>query len=282
VRTVILDGVAPPSMKITLDVWTTRDAAFSQTIAACKASKACFAAHPDPVATLAEIEHDLGPTGKKIAVVDARSGDTLEVPITYDLVLAAMQPLLYLPEGASLIPELLSRALAGDYAPLVAASLMITGDRSEQLNAALHYSVTCAEDVPRIAPEARRNALASVRTRNLAQRVLAVCDIWPRGAMPPDFAEPVKSDIPVLILSGGLDPVTPPQYGAEVAKTLPNSKQIVAAGYGHIVSPHACGPRLIASFIDDAGFPKLPNSCVEYFATSTRPPFFTSLLEASP
>ena len=282
VRTVILDGVVAPSMKITLDVWTTRDAAFAEIIAACKASKACFAAHPDPVATLAEIERDLGPAGKRIAVVDPRSGDKLEVSMSYDLVLAAMQPLLYLPEGASLIPELLSRALAGDYAPLVAASLLITGDRSEQLNAALHYSVTCAEDVRRITPEARREVLSSVRTHDLAQRVLAVCDIWPRGTMPSDFAEPVKSDIPVLILSGGLDPVTPPQYGAEVAKSLPNSKHIVAAGYGHVVSPHACAPRLIAAFIDDAGFAKLPNSCLAYFATSTRPPFFTSLLEASP
>jgi pimeloyl-ACP methyl ester carboxylesterase len=46
----------------------------------------------------------------------------------------------------------------------------------------------------------------------------------------------VKSDVPVLILSGGLDPVTPPANGAEVAKSLPRSRHIVAQGYGHIVS----------------------------------------------
>ena len=75
-------------------------------------------------------------------------------------------------------------------------------------------------------------------------------------------ATPVTSDVPVLILSGGLDPVTPPSYGAEVASTLPNSRHVVAAGYGHIVSPHACAPRLIAAFIDDPDFAELPPTCV--------------------
>src|SRR5215831_6651999 len=90
VRTLILDGVAPPSMKITLDVWTTRDAALTQIIAACRASKECVAAHPDPAQTLAEIERNLGPTGKKVSIVEPRSGETIQALITYDLVLAVL------------------------------------------------------------------------------------------------------------------------------------------------------------------------------------------------
>ena len=87
------------------------------------------------------------------------------------------------------------------------------------MNAALHFSVTCAEDVPRITPPASRSALAGAARRGaLAERALAVCDVWPRGTAPADAATPVASDMPVLILSGGLDPVTPPAYGAEVAK----------------------------------------------------------------
>jgi len=82
----------------------------------------------------------------------------------------------------------------------------------------------------------------------------------------------------VLILSGGLDPVTPPANGEKVAQTLPNSRHVVAAGYGHIVSPHACTPRLIAKFIDEAGFATLPQSCLDYLATSKPPPLFASLL----
>ena len=121
--------------------------------------------------------------------------------------------------------------------------------------------------------------LARLRAPELARRDLAACDGWPRPRVPADFYAPVVSDKPVLILSGGLDPVTPPAAGEEVARTLSHSRHIVAAGYGHIVSPHACAPRLIEKFVEDAGFASLPSSCVTYFAGSVRPPLYSSLLE---
>jgi pimeloyl-ACP methyl ester carboxylesterase len=85
-----------------------------------------------------------------------------------------------------------------------------------------------------------------------------------------------------LLLSGALDPVTPPDYAVDVAKTLPNSKHIVAAGLGHIVSAHACAPRLIAAFIDRAGFDTLPANCIERLAKTTRPSFWPDRLAPQP
>jgi len=38
------------------------------------------------------------------------------------------------------------------------------------------------------------------------------------------------------------------------------------------VSPHACTPRLIGAFIDEAGFTKLPQTCVDFLERSQRPP----------
>jgi hypothetical protein len=76
--------------------------------------------------------------------------------------------------------------------------------------------------------------------------------------------------------------VTPPEYGDEVAKTLPNSRHVVASGYGHLVSPHACAPRLVTTFVETAGFDKLPASCIEFLKKTTRPPFFTDRLAAHP
>jgi pimeloyl-ACP methyl ester carboxylesterase len=99
-----------------------------------------------------------------------------------------------------------------------------------------------------------------------------VCDQWPKGSYPADFVQPVKSDVPVLLLSGGLDPVTPPAYAVEVARNLTTSRHIVARGFGHIVSPRACAPRLIAAFVDEAGFTTLPQSCIDFLEHSQRPP----------
>jgi pimeloyl-ACP methyl ester carboxylesterase len=275
-------GVAPPAMIVSLDVWRTRDAALTDVINACRKSTTCSAAHPDPAATLAAIANDLGPDGKTIVVPDPRTGEPMSVRVSVDLVIGALQPLTYVPELSSLIPQLLDHARRGDYAPLIATVDMVTGNLAEQMNAALHYSVTCAEDVPRIGADDRTKALAGLRAESLAHRVIAVCDVWPRGAVPADFTAPVKSDVPVLILSGALDPVTPPVNGDVVAKTLPNSRHVIATGMGHIVSSHGCVPRLVASFVDSASVADLPSDCIDRLARGVRPPMWPDRLAPQP
>ena len=281
VRSVVLDGVAPPSMRISFDVWRTRDDALDSVIAACRSSVPCVKAHPDPAATLQEIRRQLE-GGQDVSLRDPRTGITREMHVDFDTVIGALQPLTYAPEAASLIPELLALARDGDFAPLVAASLVAIGDLPDQFSPALHYSVTCAEDVPRVTRDERANGVDDERVRALARRTLAVCDQWPKGTFPAAFTQPVKSDVPVLLLSGGLDPVTPPAYAAEVAKGLTASRQVVARGFGHIVSPHACAPRLIAAFVDAAGFAKLPQTCVDFLEHSQRPPSWPDRLAPQP
>ena len=282
IRTVTLDAVVPPSMISTLDVWRTRQTTFDAVLRACGESPACRKDHPNPAATLTTIAGALGPTGREVDAVDPRTGAVTRLHLTFDGVLALLQPLLYTPDSSSLLPEMLGLAAAGDYGPLFAATQATNTNPVEQLNAALHFSVTCAEDVPRITPDLAATALAGLSTRGIAENVIAVCNVWPRGRVPADFAQPVVSDKPVLLFSGALDPVTPPAYGDLVAKTLANSRQIVAGGFGHIVSPNACGPRLIASFVDAGGFAKLSETCVAFFAHSRRPPLWPDRLAPQP
>jgi len=281
VRSVVLDGVAPPSLRISFDVWRTRDDALDGVIAACRASAACAKAHPDPAATLREVRQALE-GGRSVSVPDPRTGVRREMRVDFETIVAALQPLTYSPEAASLIPELLALAHDGEYAPLLAASLTVVGDLPYEFNPALFYSVTCAEDVPRVTRDERTNGVADARVRSLARRALAVCDQWPKGTYPPDFTAPVQSALPVLLLSGGLDPVTPPAYGDEVAKGFPNSRHVIAAGFGHIVSPHACTPRLIAAFVDAAGFDSLSTACVDFLTHSKRPPSWPDRLAPQP
>ncbi len=280
VRSVVLDSVAPPSMRVSLDVWPTRDAALNAVIDACSATPSCASAHSDVGATLARLREALG-TGRRVTLADPRTGEPRELTLTFEHVIGALQPLTYAPELAALMPEVIERAAGGDFGPLYATASLVSGELVAQMNAGLHYSVTCAEDVPRVTP-ADVEALANVRARELARRLLAVCDVWPHGDAPADARAPVQSDVPVLLLSGGLDPVTPPSYAAEVARTLSHSRHIVARGYGHIVTPHACGPRLVAAFVDDPSFATLPTSCVDYFEHSARTPLWPDRLAPQP
>ena len=69
--------------------------------------------------------------------------------------------------------------------------------------------------------------------------------------------------LPALILSGGIDPATPPRHGDAVAAALPNSRHFVAPQLGHGVSLHGCAPRLIEAFIRAGDARGLDGSCLE-------------------
>lgn len=282
VRTIVLDGVAPPRMIVPLDIWVTREEAFNALVAACKASPSCAKAHPDIAGTLRDIEASLGPEGREMEVTDPATGAPRTLRVTFDLVLSALQPLAYAAESAVLLPELLALAARGEVGPLLAAFPTPSPTQPQAMNAALLFSVICAEDAPRIDPAAAERLLAPLPTRVLAERTLGVCGVWPRGTAPADLATPLVSDVPALLLSGGMDPVTPPAYGTEVARGLARSRHLIAPGYGHIVSVHACGPRLLAKFVADADAAQLSESCVTHFEKSTPPPLWSNLLVPRP
>jgi pimeloyl-ACP methyl ester carboxylesterase len=258
-------------------VWTSREAALDALFERCRASPECRRAMPDPAATLDEIGRALG-SKRELTIADPSTGEPRRVPATADTILGLLQPLLYTPETVALVPALLARARDGDFAPLVAAAAALTGDLSRQMNVPLHYSVTCTEDVPRIGAGRREQVLAGKRSAQLARMTLAICDAWPRGRAPAGADADVATDVPVLILSGGLDPVTPAAHGTEVARSLRQHRHVIAPGYGHIVSPHACAPRLIAAFVADGGFAALPDDCVKQLEASKPPALWTGLL----
>src|SRR2546430_13804540 len=128
VRSMVLDGVAPPAMRTTLDVWPPREKAPADVLAACAENADCKRAYPDLNATLEEIKTALG-ASRRVRVADPRTGVLREVSLGFDSVVAALHGLVYAPEVASLIPPLLGRAQAGAFAPLLAAAMPL---RSEE------------------------------------------------------------------------------------------------------------------------------------------------------
>jgi hypothetical protein len=102
---------------------------------------------------------------------------------------------------------------------------------------------------------------------------LQPCEFWPKGDVAKEYYEPVVSDAPVLILSGKLDPVTPPVWGEQVLEHLTNARHIVVPGAGHGTLGQGCVSRLIREFVDQADAQSLDAACVEQIH---RPPFFVN------
>jgi pimeloyl-ACP methyl ester carboxylesterase len=60
---------------------------------------------------------------------------------------------------------------------------------------------------------------------------------------------PVESDLPVLLLAGAFDPITPSQWAHDAAESLPNSSVFVFPGASHGVSPLRCARTIIRKFL---------------------------------
>ncbi|HVF35402.1 MAG TPA: alpha/beta hydrolase, partial [Candidatus Saccharimonadia bacterium] len=175
----------------------------------------------------------------------------------------------YAPNTASLLPLALHEAVQGRPEELLAQARMLTSLVGESIMHGMQLSVICSEDAPRLTADA---ADAGTTLGNaLVELMLAQCAVWPRGEVPADFRAPLTGDVPVLLLSGELDPVTPPRYGAEVAKHLPNARHLILKGQGHNVLGQGCAPKLIARFIEQPDAGALAAKCLDSLAYV--PPF---------
>ncbi len=275
VRAVVLDGVAPPDMQLPLH--TARDAqrALDRLFADCAADAACHATFPSLAADTAALFTRLDTAPAKVQGTHPRTGTPLDISITRRDVALILFRTLYVPEIASLLPRVLTQAAGGDFQGLLALAFSqgSTGDKRDMATG-MHLSVVCAEDIPRITPADRAAADASGFLGSaMFDAQYTACSYWPRGDVPPSYYEPVRSERPVLVLSGADDPVTPPDWGAHVLPTLSRSRHIVVPGSGHITLTRGCVPQLVGKFLETADPAAIDPACVEALA---RPPFFVT------
>jgi len=144
----------------------------------------------------------------------------------------------------------------------------------ENMSVGMQLSVLCSEDAVRVTPADMQEATAgTLFGSHLLGNQLKACEMWPKGQVDSSYYEPVVSDVPALVLSGDLDPVTPPSWGDAVVKSLSKGRHITVPATGHGVIGTACGVKLIQDFIDSASSSSLDASCVR---TVKRPPFFVT------
>ena len=280
VRTVVLDGVAPTNMRLPLFAPRDVQRAFDRLIADCEADPVCNTTYPNlgtrARAVMARLEKD----PPLVSITHPRTGERGEIRMTARMVAGILTMTLYQPLAASLVPALIERAEHDDFQNMLALATMNDTGAPPNMSIGMQLSVLCAEDAPQITPQdAARQAEGTLFGLHVMKLQRDACAFWPRGAVDASFYEPVQSSVPVLIMSGDIDPVTPPVWGEQVARTLPNSTHVVLPGTGHTAGGTGCGRRLIKAFVDAGTADNLDTSCVKNL---TRPPYFISPAGPSP
>lgn len=260
-RTVTLDSIAPNTLVLGGEHARNLESALNQQFERCRQDAACGRQLGDPRQHLDALRERLRDPQPEQRYRAARSGEWQSAAPTAVHLLGLVRMYAYSPQTVSLLPLLLQDAASGDFAPLLALSQQLMESMSEQIYHGMQLSVMCNEDADELrADPADADTLFG---QALVEFTRAQCEVWPRGQRDPKFRQPLTGELPVLLLSGEYDPVTPPRYGDEVLATLPNGRHLVLKGQGHSVLGIGCAPKLLAQFVERADAKGLDASCLD-------------------
>lgn len=257
VRAVAVMGVAPPEAMPPRGHAPAGERALRLLFSDCAADEACRAAFP-------ALEEDLG---RAVSIVRDSGGD-----LTPELFMEKLRTLMYSPAAARQVPYIVSRAALADLGPYRAAG---GASGASMIADGMFLSVTCTEsfgamDYEAAAAEARRTLFGDYRLR----RQRAACEHWPSGRPTPLRAAAAGAPPAVLLISGRLDPVTPPEWAEAVARRTANARHLVIPYGGHVLDGlsaiDTCLDPLILRFLETGRTDESDGSCL----AGMRPPPF--------
>lgn len=280
-RTVVLDAVVPPPLVLIPRIALESQAALDAVFARCEADAPCNDRFPDLAGQFAVLDARLRRAPAVIPFADPVEGTAEEIEVTRTHLVTMARMLTYSAHSASLLPLVVHEAATrGNYGPLAAQAEMIGADLMEMIAMGMHHSVVCAEDAPRFDGAVDRAELARTYIgTQMLDAMSAICEVWPRGPVDPDFHEPLDSRVPALLLSGEFDPATPASYGAAAAAGFSNALHLVVPGQGHGQTRLPCVQRLIRLFIERGDVAGLDTACLADIAPA---PFFLTFSGPAP
>jgi pimeloyl-ACP methyl ester carboxylesterase len=264
-RTVVLDGVVPPQISLGPEIATESQKAINTILARCAADTSCDERFPGVRKTFTRVFAELKESPVAITVPHPRTGRPEETAFGHGELAVAIRLLAYHPSSIALLPLLINEAGNGNYVPLASQYKLTIDAMTDMLSLGMHNAIMCTEDVPfydstRIDYESIEASYMGVLQLNALE---AICSIWPEGPIDPEFKAPLSTDLPVLLLSGDADPITPPRYADMAAVDLQNARHLIGRHQGHGQITVGCTHRVVARFIEAADPASLDAECLE-------------------
>jgi pimeloyl-ACP methyl ester carboxylesterase len=275
IESAVLDGVDPPGFQPLPGEPLGVQRAVDDLISKCKRDAACEKNFPNFAAQFDALVQRLDKGPIPVTLVAKKGAAPVTVQLSKAVFADRLRQTLYDPGAAAYIPFVVDRAAHGDTVPLTTLINVVAVGLDEDLSMGAWLSYTCAENIPFLNDDLIKEAAAHSFAGDLriqAQR--GACAIWNVTPMPASFNDPVRSEAPVLMISGSDDPATPPRYAEAAAKYLPNAKIALVQGAGHAPDT-PCVDALIVQFVRAGSAKGLDvNKCSAAF---TVPKFATSI-----
>jgi len=268
-RTLVLDAVDPPAAINPLYHAESAQGALDLLFEECAQDADCAAVFPDLAQEFDTVIRRLEETPAEVSVSHPDTGEPVTVVLTRFAFTEAVRSLMYSVSGSRWVPYLIHLAYHGTLWPITEVAIEDARTSAEILSWGTLLSVVCAEDVPRIDPaDIPRLTDGTFYGEHRVRTEMAVCEIWPQAPIPASYADPIESEVPVLLLSGTLDPVTPPRWAEEAARHLANSYHLVFPGSHSKSEP--CVDAITQRFVARGSVVGLNTRCAERISL---PPF---------
>jgi len=278
VRSIVLDGVVPQTLGLGTEHAMKLDQAIYKVLDGCEADPICSEKFPGSAENLRYLIRNIGENPVDVTVEHPTTGLAFDLTFNREVLSSALRFLTYSPETQAMLPMLIHEAAVEGRFDRLASQMLITASGLQQsISQGMEMSVMCAEDYPLFPKTIVPN---DYLMGTLMEQVVSIqCGVWPAGPVPDDFHQPVGGDVPVLLLSGEYDPVTPPEYADAVAAHFNQATHLVAPGQAHIVATRGCMGDIVSTFIADGSAQNLETECMSQMKPS---PFFISLTGPTP
>lgn len=251
VRSAIIDSGYTMHVDINAEVALSAACAFDLIFTSCAADPACQSTYPDLETTFYRVVDMLNDNPVRVAL--SRGTVFIDGDNMMDLIFSSLYTI-YGKDGVTQIPEMLTIADQDNLSDLAPAfEIMFAEDNFSE---GMYYSIFCREEVSSDTQEVA-SALAAdlpeqIRAHYMSPALPAICEMWEVGKEEASEKEPVVSDIPVLVLTGQYDPITPPAYNKTIAETLSNSFFYEIPGIGHgAMRGSACALDIGLQFLEN-------------------------------
>ncbi len=279
VRRMVIDGVAPASQSLPQSMAQDANTALAALFADCAREPACAKAHTTLASQWDALFNALP---QKVTLNNPLTGLPEQVTLTAPMVAAMVRGPLYVPQLAAALPQAIAEAAQGRWTALVGLASVNTSRSGVGMSMGMHFSVLCSEDPLRSSDAANAGHFAGVMDAAYA----GVCATWPRAQVDPAFYTLAPTSAPVLMLSGGVDPATPPRHANAVAQALgAKVRHIVVPQAGHGLLRLGCTSDLVFKFLDNKDEAKALDLDAACLAGIPRPTAFVPLsatLESRP
>ena len=265
VRSVILNAAVPIGFPFFRDLILNACRSLQRVFELCEADSACRLAYPDLENRFFSYVEKLNTEPVTIPVKNPNTGEEVSFVLNGDRLSTWLFVSMYF---NTQVPHSLHKLMAGDYTEFQRHVRIFFPMRS--FSYGLSYTVFSTEyldfDVEDTRIDGRYARFADGISLFFGPKLIVQAkEFWHVSPIDRSFLEPLKSDIPTLILNGELDHVLPRKYVEEMASNLEKGYIYVFPGVAHSpIDAGLCPFSMILEFLTDPS--KAPDAeCIKQF-----------------